>query len=44
VLSSVAAQHLAHLRDHLKIINLSQCPNFEDIFLEHLYLRPAQGE
>jgi uncharacterized 2Fe-2S/4Fe-4S cluster protein (DUF4445 family) len=44
LLSHAAAQHLAHLRDRLKIINLSQCPNFDDIFLEHLYLQPSQGE
>jgi uncharacterized 2Fe-2S/4Fe-4S cluster protein (DUF4445 family) len=44
MLSHVAAQHLARLRDGLKIINLSQCLNFDDIFLEHLYLEPTQGE
>lgn len=44
ILSNVAAQHLARLRDRLKFINLGQCPNFDDIFLEHLYLQPTQGE
>jgi len=44
MLSHVAAQRLAHLRDRLKIINLSQCANFDEIFLEHLYLHPSQGE
>lgn len=44
MLSHVAAQHLEQLRDRLKFINLSQCLNFDDIFLEHLYLQPAQGE
>ena len=44
MLSHVSAQHLAHLRNCLKIINLSQCLNFDDFFLEHLYLQPAQGE
>ncbi|MGO9568062.1 MAG: ASKHA domain-containing protein [Desulfomonilaceae bacterium] len=44
MLSHVAAQHLARIRDRLKFINLSQCLNFDDIFLEHLYLQPAQGE
>jgi uncharacterized 2Fe-2S/4Fe-4S cluster protein (DUF4445 family) len=43
ILSPVAAQQLAHLRDRLKIINLSQCLNFDDIFLEHLYLQPWLG-
>ncbi len=42
VLSHVAAQHLAHLRDRLKIVNLSDCSNFDDIFLEHLYLQSSQ--
>ncbi len=44
MLSHVAAQRLAHLRDRLKIINLSQCLDFDDIFLEHLYLQPLRGE
>lgn len=44
MLSHVAAQHLAHIRDRLKITNLSQCGNFDDIFLEHLYLQPSQEE
>ena len=44
ILSHVAAQHLARLRGRLKFVNLAQCPDFDDIFLEHLYLRPTQGE
>ncbi len=44
MLSHVAAQHLEYVRDRLKFINLSQCLNFDDIYLEHLYLQPAQGE
>ena len=44
ILSHVAAEQLMLIRDRLKIINLSQCLNFDDIFLEHLYLQPAQGE
>ncbi len=44
MLSHVAAQRLEQVRDRLKFINLSQCLNFDDIFLEHLYLQPAQGE
>ncbi|AFM25311.1 ASKHA domain-containing protein [Desulfomonile tiedjei] len=44
MLSDIAARHLALLRNSLKIVNLSQCPNFDDIFLEHLYLQPSQGE
>jgi uncharacterized 2Fe-2S/4Fe-4S cluster protein (DUF4445 family) len=43
MLSDVAAQRIEGLRDRLKIINLSQCVNFDEVFLEHLYLRPAQG-
>ncbi len=44
LLSHASAQHLAHLRNCLKIINLSQCLNFDDFFLKHLYLQPVQGE
>jgi uncharacterized 2Fe-2S/4Fe-4S cluster protein (DUF4445 family) len=44
LLSHVAAQRMEDLRDRLRIINLSECPNFDDIFMEHLYLRPSQGE
>jgi uncharacterized 2Fe-2S/4Fe-4S cluster protein (DUF4445 family) len=44
ILSHVAAEQLMLIRDRLKIINLSQCVNFDDIFLGHLYLQPAQGE
>ncbi len=44
ILSHLASQRLANLRDRLKVINLSQCLNFDDIFLEHLYLQPSQGE
>jgi uncharacterized 2Fe-2S/4Fe-4S cluster protein (DUF4445 family) len=43
MLSHVAAQELTRLRDRLKFINLSQCLDFDDIYLEHLYLRPSQG-
>jgi len=41
ILAHVAAQNMVHLRDRLKIVNLSQCLEFEDIYLEHLYLQPA---
>lgn len=42
LLSPVAGERLAHIRDRSKIINLSRCLDFDDIFLEHLYLRAAQ--
>lgn len=44
ILSDVAAQHLARLRGRLEFINLAQYLNFDDIFLEQLYLQPTQGE
>jgi uncharacterized 2Fe-2S/4Fe-4S cluster protein (DUF4445 family) len=44
MLSLVAEQQLAYFRDHLRVINLSQGFDFDDLFLEHLYLQPTQGE
>ncbi len=40
LLSLAAVERLKNLRDQAKIINLSLCPDFDDIFLENLYLQP----
>lgn len=40
LLSPVAVERLKNLRDQVKIINLSQYPDFDDMFLENLYLQP----
>ncbi|MDO9549556.1 MAG: ASKHA domain-containing protein [Methanoregula sp.] len=41
LLSSEAGKQLKHIRGNAHIINLSQCPDFDDIFLENLYLRAS---
>ncbi|MFA4876871.1 MAG: ASKHA domain-containing protein [Methanoregula sp.] len=41
LLSSQAADQLKNIRHIAHIINLSQCENFADVFLENLYLRPS---
>jgi uncharacterized 2Fe-2S/4Fe-4S cluster protein (DUF4445 family) len=43
LLSSVAVQRLKELRDRTRIINLSRWPDFDDLFLTNLYLRPMRG-
>jgi uncharacterized 2Fe-2S/4Fe-4S cluster protein (DUF4445 family) len=43
LLSSVAVQRLKELRDRTRIINLSHWPDFDDLFLTNLYLRPMRG-
>ncbi|MCP5157989.1 MAG: DUF4445 domain-containing protein [Gammaproteobacteria bacterium] len=40
LLSPVAARRLQHLKDRARIINLSQCSDFDTLFLENLYLQP----
>jgi uncharacterized 2Fe-2S/4Fe-4S cluster protein (DUF4445 family) len=40
LLSSVAVRRLKELRDRTRIINLSHLPDFDDLFLSNLYLRP----
>lgn len=37
-----AGERIAYLRETADIISLADCLDFEDIFLEHLYLRKAQ--
>ena len=44
LLSSAAAEHLRNVRQRARTINLAQCPDFDDIFLENLYLRPMRGK
>lgn len=42
LLSSVATESLKTLTEQTKIINLSQCHDFDDIFFENLYLKPMR--
>jgi uncharacterized 2Fe-2S/4Fe-4S cluster protein (DUF4445 family) len=44
LLSPVAVQCLKNLRAQTRIINLSHWPDFDDLFLTNLYLRPMRGE
>jgi len=44
LLSSQAADQLKNIRSSAHIINLSQCRDFDDIFLENLYLRQFGGK
>jgi len=44
LLSSVAYQHLNDLRDKARVINLSQCPDFDALFFENLYLQPVGSD
>jgi uncharacterized 2Fe-2S/4Fe-4S cluster protein (DUF4445 family) len=37
------ADAMARLRDRATVVNLARCPEFEDRFLEGLYLRPNEG-
>jgi uncharacterized 2Fe-2S/4Fe-4S cluster protein (DUF4445 family) len=43
LLSTVTLERLKNLRDHSRLIDLSHCPEFNELFLENLYLRPMQG-
>jgi uncharacterized 2Fe-2S/4Fe-4S cluster protein (DUF4445 family) len=43
ILSDEAAQRLDRIKERLKIINLGQYDNFDEVFLEHLYLQPTRG-
>ena len=43
LLSPGAAERLQRLVDQSRIINLSNCPDFDTLFLENLYLQPLQG-
>jgi uncharacterized 2Fe-2S/4Fe-4S cluster protein (DUF4445 family) len=44
LLSSVALDRLKNLHDYARLIDLSHCPEFNEQFLNNLYLRPMQGE
>ncbi|WP_236610450.1 ASKHA domain-containing protein [Methanosphaerula palustris] len=43
LLSSQAVDKLKHIRRIARFINLSECRNFDDIYLENLYLQPFWG-
>jgi uncharacterized 2Fe-2S/4Fe-4S cluster protein (DUF4445 family) len=43
LLSDAGAQRLGAIRDRTKVINLSNRPDFDDLFLTNLYLEPMQG-
>lgn len=43
LLSSQAADRLKIIKRMAHLINLTQCRDFDDIFLENLYLRPFKG-
>ena len=44
LLLSTQAQAMANrLRQQAQLINLAHRPEFEDAFLEHLYLRPTEA-
>ncbi len=40
LLVPAAVERLLDLKKQAKIVNLSQCPDFEDYFIENLYLQP----
>ncbi len=42
LLSSTATEYLKSLREQVKIINLSQYHDFDDLFFENLYLEPMR--
>ena len=44
LLSPLAVQCLKDLRDRARIINLARWPDFDDLFLDHLYLQPMRGK
>jgi uncharacterized 2Fe-2S/4Fe-4S cluster protein (DUF4445 family) len=44
LLSSASAEELAGLRARMTVINLSQSPAFEQLFLESLYLEPIRAD
>lgn len=43
LLSSEATKSLEILTEQVKIINLAQCDDFEDIFFKNLYIEPMAG-
>jgi uncharacterized 2Fe-2S/4Fe-4S cluster protein (DUF4445 family) len=43
LLSSVAVRRLNEFRERTRIINLSRWPDFDELFLTNLYLRPMPG-
>lgn len=44
MLSAEAAEKLGDIREKSRVINLSRYPDFGDLFLEHLYLRPMEHD
>lgn len=42
LLSSLAAERLDQLRSRARLINLAHYPDFDQAFLENLYLQPLQ--
>jgi uncharacterized 2Fe-2S/4Fe-4S cluster protein (DUF4445 family) len=44
LLSSQAVDNLKHMSRITRLINLSECDNFDEIYLENLYLRPILGD
>ena len=43
LLSPAARDRLDAIRDRAKLINMANCPEFDDCFLENLFLRPLGG-
>ena len=44
LLSPAAIGQIKDLRDRARLVNLSLWPDFDDLFLTHLYLQPMQGD
>lgn len=44
LLSSAAVERLRNLGERARLINLSCCPDFDELFLKNLYLLPMGGE
>ncbi len=44
LLSPIMVERFKKLGNEAKVINLSQYPDFDDTFLENLYLKPMQGK
>ena len=44
LLSPMAVERFNQLENEARVINLSQYPDFDDLFLENLYIKPIQGK
>ena len=42
MLSSLAAERLKALRNRARFVNLARHPDFDQVFLENLYLQPMR--